>query len=136
MAKNSQKIINSNDNYEYKNEYSDKIIAHCKNGGFIETLPSALNIPFSVLAYWSKTQQDIDDAISIGLSHTINYWINKLEVALANELVDPIKVNAYTKLIDRCFKLYDDKITVNKFGNENRSGIRINKNAGMMNLED
>lgn len=121
--------------YEYKEEYCNKIIDHCRSGGFIETLPSALGIPFNVLMKWSKSIQEFDDAISLALSHTINYYLSQLNLEMQSADINPIKINIYKSLIDRCFKLYDDKINANKLGNENRSGININKNAGLLNLE-
>jgi hypothetical protein len=124
-----------NKEYIYSDTYCDKIIKHCENGGFIETLPAVLNIPFSVLKNWSQTKQELDDAISIGLSHTIQYYLKKLDTVLSCEMCDAIKVTTYRALIDRCFKLYDDKINVNELGNKNHSGIRTTKNAGLMNLD-
>lgn len=123
------------DKYEYNELYCSNIIEHCKQGGFIETLPAALGIPFSVLTNWSKSIQEVDDAISIALSHTINYYLSQLNLEMQSTEINPIKINIYKSLIDRCFKLYDDKINANKLGNENRSGININKNAGLLNLE-
>lgn len=121
--------------YIYEDLYCDKVLRHCKQGGFIETLPSALNIPFSVLTNWSKTIQEFDDAISIGLSYTIDYWVRQLSNDLLCDATDPIKVNIHKSLVDRCFKLYDDKINSSKLGNDNRSGINFSKDAGMLNLD-
>lgn len=133
--KDKSKTKKIHNKYEYKPIYCETIINHCKKGGFIETLPSSLNIPFSVLTNWSKTIQEVDDAISIGLSHTIEFWVKQLEEDLNKIDVNAIKVNIHKSLVDRCFKLYDDKIDATKFGNDNRSGIRISKNAGLLNLE-